>query len=154
MKQQLFAIVPASKSITRSICLIAVLVAQLFATSPANAEMYYKWQEANGNWTYGAHPPPNVKAYEVKTTSVNVRKPDVESESDAAPATPKLSEADAKRHALYCETAKANLEALSSDAVIHRRDENGEIVPVSEEEKQAERENAEQAIERYCHPAA
>jgi hypothetical protein len=112
--------------------------------------MYYKWQEANGNWTYGAHPPTNVEAFEVKTTSSNRRKSEAD---DTSASTSTLSEADAKRHALYCETAKANLEALASDAVIHRRDETGQIVPVGEDEKELERENAEQAIEQYCHPA-
>lgn len=49
-----------------------------------------------------------------------------------------------------CIKAKGNLEALNSDAVIQRLDEDGNSVTLSSEEREKEKDNARQATSRFC----
>lgn len=125
--------------------------ALLLSASSSYADTYYKWQEPNGNWTYGAHPPYGVETVEVKTSSVGVTVADTQA-TDSDTNKPKLADKHAEQYAKYCETAMANLDALKSDAVVRRRDEKGNVVEMSEEEKSLETENAAQAVKQYCKP--
>ena len=45
------------------------LCALLLAGASVHAETYYKWKHDNGSWEYGAHPPADKHAIEIKTTA-------------------------------------------------------------------------------------
>lgn len=140
---------------------IVLLLAASLGLSPAvHAETFYKWKDDSGVWAYGAHPPPGVQAIEIKTTSTKARPSDTASgQAEQAVASGgggtleveiEKKAKNAKRNAEYCETATANLEALSSKAVIRRRDAEGNITTISEKERQEEIDKAKLAQERYC----
>jgi len=130
----------------------AVMTAALLLSANASyADTYYKWQEPNGHWTYGSHPPYGVETIEVKTSSVGSTTADSEP-TDSESNKSKLADKHAEQYAKYCETAMANLDALKSDAIVRRRDEKGNVVEMSEEEKTLETENAAQAVKQYCKP--
>ncbi|MGB5325690.1 MAG: DUF4124 domain-containing protein [Pseudomonadales bacterium] len=136
----------------------ALLLAFLLLTASAQAEVFYKWKSDDGVWEYGAHPPPGIEAIEIKTTSTKASDAAAKAEpatTSSAGGTLVVEETEAKRaksakNAEYCATASANLEALSSKAVIRRRDDEGNITTISEKERQEEIDKAELAIERYC----
>lgn len=149
-------------ALTLSTCktaMLALLACLLLAALPAQAEIFYKWQGENGVWEYGAHPPPGVDAIEIKTTSTKAATAAKAADSSAANATTGggtlevetvEKRARKQKHAEYCATASANLEALSSKAVIRRRDAEGNINTITEKERKEEMEKAQIAIERYC----
>lgn len=144
--------------ITR-LCLCAPL---LLAGASGHAETYFKWKNDNGSWEYGAHPPPGKHAIEIRTTvtkalEVNAGADGTDGTETSGPARGTLEmefeqkqKASKKKNAEYCLTARSNLEALGSKAVIRRRDAEGNVTVVSEEERKQEMEKAEVAIERYC----
>ena len=107
------------------------------------AQTYYKWQNDEGNWVYGSHPPVGSDAIPVKTY--------VESSepigADAAPTEEQIAQ---KANQETCERAKANLKALNSDAIIQTVDENGATVTLSDAQREEEKGKAQQAIDRYC----
>ena len=143
--------------------LIPLLASALLVLAPAGwAETFYKWQNDEGSWVYGAHPPAGVEAIEVKT---NIGRPS-RSETPAAAATaetpaqasgaapqleaetrPDIPDAQRKQ---YCTQGRQNLEALSSKAVIRQRDAEGNVTVLSDEDREAEIEKARRAVEKYC----
>lgn len=141
------------RTVAATIGIISTCITLASMPAQTQAEQYYKWLEG-GTWKYGAHPPNDVEATVVSTTVAGSRDRDESSDANAdtsaAEEKPQLSEEDAKRYRQYCDTATRNLEALQSDAVIQRRDETGNVVAMSSEDKQAAMDNAKLAIERYC----
>ncbi|MBT8140271.1 MAG: DUF4124 domain-containing protein [Gammaproteobacteria bacterium] len=136
--------------------LCVLFAATALVALPVQAETFYKWKSSEGVWEYGAHPPPGIDAIEIKTTSTKASSAPVKQtaeEANAAGGTLEVEvkqRAKAKKNAEYCETATSNLEALSSKAVIRRRDAEGNISIISEKERKEEIEKAEVAKERYC----
>ncbi len=146
--------------------LIQLLASCLLFALPASswAETFYKWQNEEGSWVYGAHPPAGVDAIEVKT---NIGRPsrsesatagssgDSEAPAQGASAAPELEVEtrpeipDAQRKQ-YCQQGRQNLEALSSKAVIRQRDAEGNVTVLSDEDREAEIEKARRAVEKYC----
>lgn len=133
------------------------------------AEVFYKWQDESGHWVYGAHPPTGVETIAVTTTTG--------SSKPSAPASPTQStdgeqannngenaaptnegelfvetrneKSKAEKRKL-CTAAKGNLDALSSSAVIRRRDADGEVTVISDKERQAETDKAKLMRDKYC----
>ena len=145
--------------------LIQLLASSLLLVLPGSgwAETFYKWQNEEGSWVYGAHPPAGVEAVEVKT---NIGRPSrsesaqASGDAPAAPAEaggaapqlevetkPEIPEAQRKQ---YCQQGRQNLEALSSKAVIRQRDADGNVTVLSDEDREAEIEKARRAVEKYC----
>lgn len=126
----------------------------------SHAETFYKWKDDNGIWVYGAHPPADREAIEIRTTvsrKSEASEPTAEqsTEEQQTPAESQLeytveAKLSDEQRSEYCATARTNLEALSSNAVIRRRDAEGNVVVVSDQERQEEIDKAKLAIEQYC----
>jgi hypothetical protein len=127
----------------------------------AHAETYYRWQDAKGNPVHSDRPPPAGIDYEViNTGSKLVRK--VEAEQGAVPATtrstpsnefstqPSEPETTVEKNPEYCSRAQANLQTLNTNARVRIRDNNGEYVYLSQEEKDIQRKKAQDLIAVHC----
>lgn len=143
-------------------CLCATTLAVLLTTGTvAQAESsYYRWQDAQGNPVHSDRPPPIGTPYEVITSgSSMVRK--VDADEGAVPATtePTVSNdfepVDAKtkpvkKNAEQCKRARENLETLDTKVRIQIRNDQGELRPLSEEEKDIQRKQAIDTIAVHC----
>ena len=155
-----------SQNLNKAATAIGIAALLSFAPPLAMAETFYKWKNESGSWTYGAHPPPGVDATAVQTTTgrskpVQPAEPSAEqaegadNEGNSVPEgaeyfvseKPKVPKKERER---LCKAAKSNLETLNSAAVIRRRDPDGSVTVVSDEERQGEIETARQAIKDYC----
>ena len=144
----------------------AALLSYTLLISPATqADTFYKWKDSSGVWSYGEHPPQGVNAIAITTSSGRASTPKNDSAADNSEAednaggqssegteyfvteTAKVSK---KEKARLCTAAKANLETLQSAAVIRKRDANGEVTVISDEERQTEIDNAKQTIKDFC----
>ncbi|HEY6131465.1 MAG TPA: DUF4124 domain-containing protein [Halioglobus sp.] len=144
--------------------LVLTTTGLILSSSVSNAgKAVYRWTDENGNPVNSDLPPPQGTQYEVISTSSSmVHK--VEDEKPAAPtaAAPAASAASngsqpveaqkpaAEKDPEHCARAKDNLAQLDTHARIRLRDDKGEVRYLSEEEKTAEREKAEKAIEYFC----
>ena len=134
----------------------------LLLSTPSWAETFYKWQNDNGSWVYGAHPPADKEAIEIKTTVGRASAVPVDSEEGDAEdpvaaqggtleyTVEEENKLSRQQKSEFCKTARDNLEALNSKAVIRRRDENGDVQVVSDQERQDEIDKAKLAIKEYC----
>ena len=142
---------------------IAVVVSGVLgfgALTATAGDTYYRWLDDRGNPVHSDRPPPEGVDYEVVSTqSTMVRQ--VEAEEGAVPAgiEPKpgneFEQVDSapsqiKKNPEYCQRARENLATLNETARIRMRDENGEYYYLTEEQKAAQRSNAEAAIARHC----
>ncbi len=142
---------------------IAVVVSGILGLGALTAtagNTYYRWLDDRGNPVHSDRPPPEGVDYEVVSTqSTMVRQ--VEAEEGAVPAEiePKpgneFEQVDSapsqiKKNPEYCQRARENLATLNETARIRMRDENGEYYYLTEEQKAAQRSNAEAAIARHC----
>ncbi|MEM8563078.1 MAG: DUF4124 domain-containing protein [Pseudomonadota bacterium] len=138
-------------------CALFVLVTSL----PVAAQTtYYRWQDDKGNMVHSDRPPASGVPYEVITSGSNlVRK--VDADEGAVPATtePTVSndfepvESKAKpvqKNAEQCQRARDNLETLNTKVRIQIRNDQGELRPISEEEKDIQRQKALDAISVHC----
>jgi hypothetical protein len=143
-------------------CLSATALVVLALTSfSAHAEStYYRWQDERGNPVHSDRPPPIGTAYEVITSGSSlVRK--VDANEGAVPATtePTVSNnfqpVDAKKqpvkkNAEQCKRAQENLQTLNTKVRIQIRNDQGELRPLSEEEKEIQRKQAIDTIAVHC----
>lgn len=139
-----------------------LLVCTFFLGNPALADTFYKWKNAEGVWNYGEHPPQGVEAIAVNTTSGRDNPSAAENPEDSDESgdtestgemeyfvteTAKVSKEEKDR---LCKAAKANLETLESAAVIRKRDADGSVIEITDEERQTEIDNAKQTIKDFC----
>ena len=125
----------------------------LIGLSSSYAEVFYKWQDDTGSWVYGEHPPVGVTAIEIKTHSNRESHRDSTLDTQAEGLTDEAANADKvakQQREDYCKQAKENIEALSSEAVIRQRDDEGNVVVLSDEDRAMELEKAKLALESYC----
>ena len=121
----------------------------IIALSSSYAEVFYKWQDDSGNWVYGEHPPAGITAIEIKTHSN--RDSALGDKSDEM--TDQAVKAELKADQLkadYCQQARENIEALSSEDEIQQRDAEGNVTVLSDEDRAVEMEKAKLALENYC----
>ncbi len=143
-------------------CVLALAATGLCFSGPfaSAGEVYYRWKDSNGNPFNSVRPPPQGVEYEVISTRSSMVRP-VESDIGAVPKTVEptasnsfepvdSSRPQVEKNPEYCARAKENLNQLDSHARIRLRNEQGEVRFLSEEEKQAERRKALDAIETYC----
>ena len=144
-------------------CLIVTGALMLnLACTVASAEgaTYYRWQDGRGNPVHSDRPPPKGTAYEVISTQSSLVR-QVSADEGAVPATttPTVSnnfeqvdrgKGGVKKNAEQCKRARENLETLNSKVNIQIRNDQGELRPLNEEEKAAQRKQAQATIDVHC----
>jgi hypothetical protein len=145
-----------------STCAIIVATTILTLSSlPTHAgETYYRWTDDRGNPVHSDRPPPKGVDYEVVSTGSSLIRP-VESEEGIVPleAKPRVGnefeqvdtkETKIEKNPEYCQRARDNLEALSLSVRIRVRDDQGEYRYLNKEEKEAQRQQAQDMMEMHC----
>jgi len=145
-------------------CTVGLAALLTFATSFASAgETVYRWKDAAGNQVNSDRPPPDGIEYETMSTSSSMvhtvedpavpasapTQPGAGKDAAAAPVADAQSPATQKNPEL-CARAKDNLTQLDTHARIRLRDDKGEIRFLSEDEKLAEKQKAQEAIKVFC----
>jgi hypothetical protein len=128
--------------------------------SSAYGETYYRWVDDRGHPVHSDRPPPTGTEYEVVSTDSSLIR-EVVSEEGAVP--PKIEPSASnefipvetgapmiEKNPAYCERAKQNLWTLDNAARIRLPNEQGEMVYIDEEEKEAQRQKALKTIELNC----
>lgn len=127
----------------------------------ANADStVYRWKDAAGNPVNSDRPPARGTEYEVISTKSSMVR-EVDSDEGAAPlavkppadnepkpvatSTPKI-----EKNPESCARARDNLLQIDSHGRIRLRNEQGEVRYLTQEEKEAEREKALEAIKVFC----
>jgi len=138
----------------------ALLVLALAGLSAHASSTYYRWQDARGNPVHSDRPPPAGTPYEVISTGSNLMRK-VGADEGAVPATieptvgndfePVKTKAEpVKKNPEQCKRAQENLETLNTKVRIQIRNDQGELRPISEEEKAIQRKQAMDAIAVHC----
>ena len=142
---------------------LLILVAGLIAmTSPVSqaGESYYRWNDKWGNPVHSDRPPPEGIDYEVVSPGTSlVRK--VDSTEGVVPAKIEPSIDNdfeqtetrpdpVKKNPEICERARENLTTLNTYARVRLRDDQGEYRYITEEEKEAQRNEARSLIAAHC----
>lgn len=136
------------------------LAAASFTAGAASGTTYYRWQDERGNPVHSDRPPPKGTPYEViSTRSTLVRQ--VAPDEGAVPATTEptvtndFEPVDSKKEAVkknpeQCKRAQENLQTLNTKVRIQIRNDQGELRPLSPEEKEAQRKQAIDTIAVHC----
>lgn len=125
------------------------------------AENHYRWLNEHGNPVHSDRPPPAGIDYEVISTKSGLKRvvsgeqepvpreiePRVDKEFEQVPREP---QADAGKNPETCNIARKNLETLNTFARVRVRDDQGDIQYLSDEEKAAQRNEAEALIRQHC----
>ena len=144
------------------ICL-AVTALILFTSAGFSADAsstYYRWQDDRGNPVHSDRPPPMGTPYEVITTGSSLVR-QVDADEGAVPATtePTVSndfqpvntnKSQLKKNPEQCQRAQENLQTLNTKVRIQVRNDQGELRPISEEEKEIQRQQAMDVIAVHC----
>ena len=121
---------------------------------------HYRWIDDRGHPVHSDRPPPKGVDYEVITTGSGLVR-QVEAEEGAVPAEiePRVgndfqqtdtTKKTVEKNPEYCERARQNIQSLDTHARIRVRNEQGEYHWLSQEEKDAQREEAEATISIHC----
>jgi hypothetical protein len=121
---------------------------------------FYRWQDDRGNPVHSDRPPPAGTPYEVITTGSSLVR-QVDAGEGAVPATTEptvsndfepvnTSKAPVKKNPEQCQRARENLQTLNTKARIQVRNDQGELRPLSEEEKEIQRQQAMDVIAVHC----
>lgn len=132
--------------VTRKLGCVAasVLLAALLAAPAGADEWAYRWVDKDGVVQYTQQPPPGVPSERIK-----VRQGFSERAQDQQPAPTPAEQDEAKRQE-YCTGARHNLEMLASNEEIWRKDDKGESTRMTPEERKAETERTQKAVDLYC----
>lgn len=128
-----------------AICLLATLV----AATPAHAEKFYKWQDADGVWHYSNKPPKDQPAEALTVRSKGATQSDEERAEQAR--KEKARGGVPVATAEQCTKLRENLKVLDSATSVRiDRNADGEAEDMSMEEQRAEAEKTRRQIERFC----
>lgn len=141
-----------------SVITLAVLVSA--GLSAHAGSTYYRWQDDRGNPVHSDRPPPIGTPYEVVSTGSSLVR-QVDSSEGAVPATTQptvgndFEKIDTKpkpvtKNSEQCQRAQENLATLNTKVRIQIRNDQGEIRPLSEEEKEIQRKQAIDTIAVHC----
>lgn len=131
------------------------------STAQAAGTVHYRWVDDRGNPVHSDRPPPKGIDYEVITTGSGLKRV-VSGDEGAVPPEVKprvgneFTQVDAeearrsKKNPELCSRARANLEALTDNAKVRIRDDQGEERFLTDEEIIVERERAQAQISVYC----
>jgi hypothetical protein len=126
---------------------IATLILALMVAPLAQAEKYYKWQDADGTWHYGAKPPKDVQAEKL---TVRAKAPSQSPEEAAEKARKdKARNGVPVASAEQCTKLRENLKVLDGEVSV-RVNRNGEMQELSLEEQRAQAQRTRQDIEQFC----
>lgn len=140
---------------------VLMAAACCFALS-SQAATLYKWTDENGVVHFSEHPPAGVANVEKVrnhvargNSPVQYNAPSTQSEAaETAEAQPTNAEAGQQRDPAVqkarCETARKNLDSLSSFVRIREKDENGELRFLSEEEVAERRQTFKDIVDKEC----
>lgn len=140
------------------------IIATLALALPAGAwaEETYKWVDEEGSVHYGGQPPLGSQPEKVRVyrgggdagapaPSYGEADGGGQTESQAAAgADQAAAEVDPERAAAICDQATRTLEILESRGRVRERDESGNIVVLSDEQKRAREDKARELIDEYC----
>ncbi len=138
----------------------AAFVLALGSASAGADSTYYRWLDAQGNPVNSDRPPPTGTPYDVVSTKSNLKR-EVGASEGAVPATVEPSVSNqfdpvktvaepVKMSSEQCKRAQENLETLNTKASIQIRNDQGELRPLSEEEKEEQRKRAMDTIKVHC----
>jgi hypothetical protein len=140
---------------------LAILAAVGLCSLPVQASStYYRWLDDRGNPVYSGRPPPSGTPYEVVDTGSRLKR-EVDADEGAVPATTEPTVSNdfepvpaasqpVKKNPEQCKRARENLQTLDTKVRIQIRNDQGELRPISPEEKEAQRQQALQAIKLNC----
>jgi len=136
------------------------LLAALILLGPlAVCAKMYKWTDSEGNVHYTQKPPPeNVSGEELKAmpkTSFGETPPADEPQKaenqTTSPPSDDISQLTPEQlQQRNCEKAKANHEALKNNTRVVITGEDNKLHELSESERQAKLEQAQQFVDKYC----
>ena len=143
---------------------IGAAAALLLALSSlsVNAETYYRWLDDRGNPVNSDRPPPAGTDYEVLSTGSKLMRrveadegavpPEVEPRvgNEFKPVNTAKQPAVMEKNPEFCKRAQANLAALNNFARITVADDNGDIRFLDDEERAAQKAEAQAMIEQHC----
>ncbi len=141
---------------------VALVLLSLSGISAVAGGTYYRWIDASGTPVNSDRPPPAGVEYETIATSTNNRVEEAAGEETAPQGAKPAQDDDSGQAAAAtqrveivknpeaCAVAKQNLETLSTHARIRMPDGEGSFRYLSEEEKAAQRMQAEAAIKQNC----
>jgi len=146
----------------RTALVAAALLLTLLAALPSAAgNTHYRWTDDRGNPVHSDRPPPEGTDYEVVTTGSSLVRKVSGDEGAVPPETmPRVGNEfdqidmqapkEVEKNPEYCERARKNLEALDNATRIRVRNDQGEMRILSDEEREAERIKAQDAIAVHC----
>jgi len=138
----------------------AALALVFSCANSAGENVHYRWLDTRGNPVHSDRPPPKGVPYEVVSTQSSlIRK--VDASEGAVPATTEptpgnefeqveASPKPVRKNPEQCRRARENLETLDTKVHIQIRNDQGELRPLSEEEKAAQRKQAIDTIAVHC----
>ncbi|WP_434930395.1 DUF4124 domain-containing protein [Shewanella sp. HL-SH5] len=140
---------------------LLLLVTCLLMFSSSIAATIYTWTDSSGVVHYSQQPPKGVDAQRITTDELEPQKigtatpkrkaVEVEPESDLAQSAKLIKEKDAKQAESICESAKHSMDLLGSYNRLTKKDpKTGEVVAMTEEDKQAARTENEQRVKLFC----
>ncbi len=153
----------------RGLALTAVLVVLTSVSSAAGKHGIYKWVDDSGAVHYTQTPPPNRETQELKPAPGPADDPDaissqLKEQTDAMEkrqTEKRQGAADAQQWAEIqkirrenCATAKANLAKLQQGGNRAYRTPDGEVVRLTEEDRQQRIDEANRQIKENCSPPA
>ncbi|WP_417763843.1 DUF4124 domain-containing protein [Shewanella sp.] len=126
-----------------------------------NAATIYKWVDKNGVTHFSQDPPPtenqtteqldSAKLEPQKLGSVAPSVPEAPQPTAANPSVEDISARNAEQAKSICEQAKFQLDVLNTHRRLQRQDETtGEIIEMSEEERQQQIATQQQRIKLFC----
>ncbi|TDG12362.1 DUF4124 domain-containing protein [Seongchinamella unica] len=145
----------------RTFILATIFASTLVSSVAVCGTVHYRWIDDRGNPVHSDRPPPKGIDYEVITTGSGLKRV-VSGDQGAVPPEVKprvgneftqVDEEEARRskkNPELCSRAKTNLEALTGNAKVRIRDDQGEERFLTEEEVIVEREKAKAQVSVYC----
>ncbi|HCS63008.1 MAG TPA: hypothetical protein DIW64_02385 [Cellvibrio sp.] len=117
----------------------------------------YTWTDSKGVVHYGERPPKDVKATLVQTrtghsdpTPAQIAATQPKPASTPPAEDPRVAQAAALKDPARCAAAKENLTILNTVARIRATNEQGVVVPLSEEDKAQQRIATQKVIDQTC----
>ena len=152
--------------IFRTALAVCLLAGALFSPASLAERGYYKWVDADGRPHHSDRPPPSGVAYEFVSTggglSRSVSAEENRTSSGAAAMPPEqepepneaVQRTEVKKDPALCDSAKANLDTLNSNARVRIRGSDGTIRYLTPEEKDVQRRKAQDLIAVHCNTPA
>ncbi|MDR7091122.1 DUF4124 domain-containing protein [Cellvibrio fibrivorans] len=120
-------------------------------------EKVYTWTDSKGTVHYGERPPKDVKATLVQTrtghsdpTPAQIAASQPKAEPTPPAEDPRAVQAAALKNPKRCAAAKENLNILNTVARIRTTNEQGIVVPLTEEDKVQQRIATQKVIDQTC----